>query len=100
MPENTRWKDGQSDELSVASGVATDVLRRGEFRGVELVPTNHSIKDVSGVVDGQKVEVDAFGFDLAGIEGVHAVVQPAGKGHVKRCHSCDFQSTYRTSLQC
>lgn len=38
------------------------------------------------MVNGEEVQVDAFGFHLAGVEGVHPVVQPAGKGHLKGCH--------------
>jgi hypothetical protein len=30
------------------------------------------------VVTGEGVQIDAFGFHLAGVEGVHAVVEPAG----------------------
>jgi energy-converting hydrogenase A subunit M len=34
----------------------------------------------------QEVQVDAFRLDLASIEGVHAVVEPAGEGHLERRH--------------
>src|SRR5215469_10009217 len=32
-------------------------------------------------VDGEKVEIDTFGFDLAGIERRHTVIETAGERH-------------------
>src|SRR5215470_15290587 len=61
--------------------MAADRLRARHLAGVEFEVLPHAVENLPRVVDGEKVEVDAVGLRLAGIECEHAVVEAARERH-------------------
>jgi hypothetical protein len=86
VPEDARGEDRQRHHLAAAGGVAADDLGARHLAGVEFEILPHAVEDLAGIIDGDKVEVDALGLHLAGIEREHAVIEAAGEGQRNFCH--------------
>src|SRR5262249_57908365 len=71
----------QRNHLVAARGEAAEDLGARHFAGVELEIFPHAVENLPRFVDGEKVEVDTFGFDLAGVERRHTVIETAGERH-------------------
>jgi len=66
--------------------VAADDLGARHLAGVEFEILPHAVEDLPRIIDGDKVELDALGLHLAGIEREHAVIEAAGEGQRNFCH--------------
>src|SRR5262252_3796529 len=72
------WRNArEGDEWTLLVGKALDELRAGIFSDVELLAARHPVEDRPRLVDGDEIEIDAIGLDLAGVKRLHTVVQPA-----------------------
>src|SRR6266566_3350889 len=62
-----------------ASRLKTSVLDISQASNSRFFP--HAVENLPRFVDDEKVEIDTFGFDLAGIERRHTVIEAAGERH-------------------
>ncbi len=76
VAEGARGKHRDGDERALLVGEALHELGAGIFRDVEFLAGRHAVEDRPRLVDGDEIEIDAVGLDLAGIERLHAVVEP------------------------
>src|ERR1700720_760888 len=83
------------DERALLIGETLDEFRAGIFRNIELLATRHAVENGPRLIDCNEIELDAVRPDLAGIERLHAVVEPArerklqlGHGGVPQVPSC------------
>src|SRR5262249_47282791 len=61
-------------------------LRARKLGNIEFLAARHSVEDRSRLVDGNEIEVDALGLDLAGVKRLHAVVEPARERKLQLGH--------------
>src|SRR5262249_24770105 len=79
MAEDAGRKHRQRDHLVAARGQPAEDLGARHFAGIEIEIFSHAVENLPRLVDGEKVEIDTFGFDFAGIERRHAVIEAAGE---------------------
>src|SRR6516165_10962805 len=81
MAEDAGRKHRQCNHLVAAGGEPAEDLGARHFAGIEIEIFPHAVENLPGLVDGEKVEIDTFGFDLASMERRHAVIEAAGERH-------------------
>src|SRR5215467_9478396 len=79
MAEDAGRKHRQCNHLVAAGGEPAEDLGARHFAGIEIEIFPHAVENLPRLVDGEKVEIDTFGFDFAGIERRHAVIEAAGE---------------------
>src|SRR5262245_45961721 len=79
VAEGPGGKHRQRNHLVAAGGEPAEDLGARHFACIELEIFPHAVENLARFVDGEKVEIDTFGFDLAGIERRHAVIETAGE---------------------
>ena len=77
--KSDRGEHRNGDKRALLTGKALGEFRAGIFGDVELLPAGHAIENRTRLVDGDEIEVDAGGLDLARIEGLHSVIEAARK---------------------
>jgi hypothetical protein len=93
VAKRPRRKHGDGDERALLAGEALHELRARKLGNIEFLAASHPVEDRSRLVDGDEIEVDALGLDLAGVKRLHAVVEPARErklqlGHFVACPRC------------
>src|SRR5262245_61951742 len=86
VAKRPRRKNRNGDERALLAGEALHELRARKFGDVEFLAARHPVEDRSWLIDGDEIEVDALDFDLAGIERLHAVVEPARERKLQLGH--------------
>jgi hypothetical protein len=86
MAERARRKNRKRDERALLIGETLDEFRAGIFRNIELLAARHAVEDRPRLIDGNEIELDAVRPDLAGIERLHAVVEPARERKLQLGH--------------
>src|SRR5262249_10557198 len=86
VAKRTRGKDRNADERALLAGEALHELRARKLGDVEFLAARHPVEDRSRLIDGDEIEVDALDLDLAGIERLHAVVEPARERKLQLGH--------------
>ena len=81
------------DKGALPAGKALHELRAGELGDVEFLAARHAIENGPRLIDGDEVEIDALDLDLAGIERLHAIIEPARKGKLQFGHGCHSPSS-------
>src|SRR5262249_57327476 len=79
VPEYARGKHWDRHHRAVGPHCMADEFRARHLAGVELEIGQHPVEDLARMVDGEKIEVDAVGLHLAGMQREHAVVEAAGE---------------------
>src|SRR6516165_2291608 len=79
VAEGSRGKDRNSNERTLPIREALDELRARKFGHVEFFAACHTIENGAWLIDGDEIQIDALDLHLAGVERLHAVVEPAGK---------------------
>src|SRR5262249_10090626 len=62
---------------ALLAGKALHEFRARKLGDIEFLAARHPVEDRPRLVDGNEIEVDALGLDLAGVKRLHAVVEPA-----------------------
>src|SRR6516162_2358453 len=70
---------GSANHLVAAGGEPAEDLGARHLAGIEIEIFPHAVENLPLLVDGEKVEIDTFGFDFAGMERRHAVIEAAGE---------------------
>ncbi len=60
VPERPRRKHRDGDERALFRGIPRDEFGAGVFAGVEFLRRRHTVEDLAGRVDVDKVEIDAL----------------------------------------
>jgi hypothetical protein len=81
VAEDAGRKHRQRNHLVAAGGESAEDLGTRHFAGVEIEIFPHAVENLPGVVDGEKVEINALRFNLAGIKRQHTVIEAAGEGN-------------------
>ena len=90
VPEHARGEHRQRDERALVRRNAADEFGARHLAGVEFQPVGHAVENLARIVHDQEIEIDAFGFDLAGLQRQHAVVEAAGERDRKCGHWVDL----------
>ena len=80
VAEHPRGEHRQRHERQLLGGIAGDEFGARHFAGVEFQPVGHAVENLARIVHDQEIEIDAVGFDVAGMEREHAIVEAAGEG--------------------
>ena len=86
VAERARGKHRNRDERTLLVGETLDEFRAGILGDVELLARRHAVEDRPRLIDGDEIEIDAVGLDLAGIERLHPVVEPARERKLQLGH--------------
>src|SRR5207244_13216915 len=91
------------DDRTLLVGEALPQCQAGKFGDVDLLAARHAVEDRARLIDGDEIEIDAFDLDLAGIERLHAVVEPARErklqlGHLLRPRCPERSSSFRSAV--
>src|SRR6266478_3884551 len=86
VAKRPRRKHRNGDERALLAGKALHEFRARKLGDIEFLAARHPVEDRSRLVDGDEIEVDAFGLDLAGVKRLHAVVEPARERKLQLGH--------------
>ena len=90
VAKRARGKDRDGDERALLVGEALDEFRARKLGDVELLAARHPVEDRPRLIDGDEIEIDAVDLDLAGVERLHAVVEPARERKLQLGHLLFF----------
>src|SRR5262249_6199828 len=79
-------KTRNGDERALLAGEALHEFRARKLGDIEFLAARHPVEDRSRLIDGDEIEVDALGLHLAGVERLHAVVEPARERKLQLGH--------------
>src|SRR5262244_3979891 len=78
-----KTREGNTGSATISLRPAASRLKTSELdisqASKSIFP--HTVENLPRLVDGEKVEIDTFGFDLASMERRHAVIEAAGERH-------------------
>ena len=84
--ERDRGKHRDGDERALPVGEALGEFRTRIFGDVELLAAGHAVENRARLIDGDEIEIDAVGPDLAGVERLHPVVEGARERKLQLGH--------------
>src|SRR5262249_38953090 len=79
-----KTREGNTGSATISLRPAASRLKTSELDISQASKSRffpHAVENLPGLVDGEKVEIDTFGFDLASMERRHAVIEAAGERH-------------------
>ena len=88
----------QRHERQFLRGEPADIFRARHFAGVEFQAVRHPVENLAWIVDDKKIEIDTVGFDIAGLQRQHAVVEAAGEGHRQGRHTGHLTEEFAKKL--
>src|SRR5262245_36185849 len=76
-----KTREGNTGSATISLRPAASRLKTSELDISQASKSRfpHAVENLPRLVDGEKVEIDTFGFDFAGIERRHAVIEAAGE---------------------
>src|ERR1700683_3702245 len=84
--ESDRGKYRYSDERAFVASESLREFGRRIFGDVEFLAAGHAVEDRARLIDGDEIEVDAIGLNLARIERLHPIVEAARKRKLQLRH--------------
>ena len=94
VAKHPRGEHRQRDERQLFRGIAADELGARHLAGVEFQPVGHAVENLARIVHDEEIQIDALGFDVAGLEREHAIVEAAGEGDRQRSHEGTFRKSW------
>ena len=79
MAKTTRGKYRYGDKGAVPTRKSLHKLGDRILGYIEFTAARHSVKQGAGNFDRDEIQIDSSGLYLAGVQGLHAVVQRTGK---------------------
>jgi hypothetical protein len=86
VAKGARRKDRNGDERALLVSETLNEFRARKFGDVEFQSAGHAVENRPRLIDGDEIEIDALGLDLAGIERLHPVIETAGKRNLQLGH--------------
>src|ERR1700693_3823985 len=85
-PERDRGEHRDGDERALLAGEALGEFGAGILRYVKFLAARHAVENRPRLIDGDEIEIDAIGLDLARIERLHPIVEPARERKLQLGH--------------
>src|SRR5262249_8245916 len=86
VTERARGKHRNGDERAPLVGKPLNKFRTRKLGDVKFLPARHPVEDRARLIYGNESELDAFDRDLADVEWLHAVVEPARERKLQLGH--------------